>query len=98
MRQDATDTIELSRQPLVWSDKRQSLCDTLPYFKSHQGSLYSHDLIARGILIDGEITIRDTITPNVIITALWVLFLSGLGGCLLISIGVAAESRSPMVA
>lgn len=62
-------------EPPVWSDKRQALCDALPYFKSHQGSLYSSRLVAKGILVDSEASIRDTMTSDVIIYALYVFFL-----------------------
>ncbi|KAH6697235.1 hypothetical protein F5X68DRAFT_226622 [Plectosphaerella plurivora] len=60
----------LSGEPPVWAEKRQALCDALPYFKSHQGSLYTSKLVAKGILIDGELSIRDILTQDVIITAL----------------------------
>ncbi|ROT34664.1 hypothetical protein SODALDRAFT_285960 [Sodiomyces alkalinus F11] len=56
--------------PVVWAEKRQSLCDALPYFKMHQGSLYSKQLIPKGFLIDGEFTYRDMMNTDIVITSL----------------------------
>lgn len=56
--------------PVVWSEKRQGLCDALPYFKMHQGSLYSRKLAPKGFLIDGECTHRDMMDGDIIITSL----------------------------
>lgn len=61
---------QLAIGPPVWSDKRQALCDALPYFKSHQGAMYTSGLVMKGFLIDGEVSIRDMLTSNVIITSL----------------------------
>ncbi|KAI1779325.1 hypothetical protein F4818DRAFT_455388 [Hypoxylon cercidicola] len=57
-------------QPAVWSEKRASLCDALPYFKAHQGSVYMRDLYAYGMLIDGEVGIRDHFSSQLIITSI----------------------------
>lgn len=45
-----------SQQP-VWASTRQSLCDALPYFKAHQGGVYTKDCFPKGILFarNGEI-------------------------------------------
>ncbi|KAL2757753.1 hypothetical protein ACRALDRAFT_2016840 [Sodiomyces alcalophilus JCM 7366] len=58
------------QDPVVWAEKRQSLCDALPYFKMHQGSLYSKRLVPKGFLIDGEFTHRDMMNGDIVITSL----------------------------
>ncbi|KAJ9155445.1 hypothetical protein NKR23_g2011 [Pleurostoma richardsiae] len=55
---------------LVWADKRQALCDSLDYFKAHQGGLYRRDNIARGMLISSGIEIRDVLGKQVVITTM----------------------------
>lgn len=48
-------------QPLVWATNRQSLCDALPYFKSHQGGVYTKNRLPQGILIARNGEVRDTV-------------------------------------
>ncbi|KAL0937584.1 uncharacterized protein CTRU02_207315 [Colletotrichum truncatum] len=57
-------------KPLVWANNRQALCDSLSYYKSHQGSLYTSEKTAKGILINKHATVRDMMGPEVIITTL----------------------------
>lgn len=57
-------------QPLVWSEKRASLAAALPYYKSHQGSLYTSSLVPYGILVDAQVGTRDHFSSQVIITSL----------------------------
>ncbi|KAF9879398.1 hypothetical protein CkaCkLH20_02941 [Colletotrichum karsti] len=54
----------------IWADNRQALCDALPYFKSHEGSLYTSLKVAKGILINKHDTVRDMLGSEVIITTL----------------------------
>ncbi|KAF3065221.1 hypothetical protein GL218_02397 [Daldinia childiae] len=57
-------------QPLAWADKRAAFNDALPYFKSHQGSVYSAGLMPKGMLIDGIVGMRDHFSSQVIITSI----------------------------
>ncbi|KAI2617129.1 hypothetical protein GGR54DRAFT_649065 [Hypoxylon sp. NC1633] len=59
-----------SSQPPVWTDKRAALNDALPYFKSHQGSLYTTGLMPKGMFIDSQVAIRDHFSSQVIITTI----------------------------
>ncbi len=56
-------------QPEVYSRYRTAICETLPYFSSFQGSLYSLDKEAKGFLIDKEFETRDYLGSQVIITS-----------------------------
>ena len=56
-------------QPEVYSRYRTAICETLPYFSSFQGSLYSMDKVAKGFLIDKEFEMRDYLGSQVIITS-----------------------------
>ena len=55
-------------EPSVWAEKRQQLCETLPYYLAYQSSTYVKDGIVLAILIDKEIDIRDKFLDEVIIT------------------------------
>ncbi|KAI1654716.1 hypothetical protein F4813DRAFT_398851 [Daldinia decipiens] len=57
-------------QPLAWADKRAALNDALPYFKSHQGGVYSAGLMPKGMLIDGIVGTRDHFSSQVIVTSI----------------------------
>lgn len=57
-------------QPLAWAEKRAALNDALPYFKSHQGSVYTAGLMPKGMLIDGIVGTRDHFSSEVIITSM----------------------------
>jgi hypothetical protein len=60
---------EPSSPPPVWANTRQQLCDALPYYKSHHGAIYKHKG-AKGILVDKEVTMRDVLDHEIIITTL----------------------------
>lgn len=53
----------------IWAKRRQGLCDALPYFKAHQGSLYTVNLVPFGLLIAREARSRDQFDGQVIITS-----------------------------
>lgn len=55
-------------EPKIWAKRRQGLCDALPYFKSHQGSLYTTNRVPHGLLIAKEARARDHFDGQVIIT------------------------------
>ncbi|KAJ4419637.1 hypothetical protein N0V82_004832 [Gnomoniopsis sp. IMI 355080] len=48
-------------QSPVWASTRQSLCDALPYFKSHQGGVYTKDRVPQGILFAKNGEVGDTV-------------------------------------
>ncbi|KAH8816837.1 hypothetical protein F5884DRAFT_236441 [Xylogone sp. PMI_703] len=54
-------------EPLVWADKRQQLCEALPYYKAYQSGAYMHDGIVHGFLCDKEVGFRDKFTDEVMI-------------------------------
>ncbi|KZL86345.1 oxoglutarate iron-dependent oxygenase protein [Colletotrichum incanum] len=56
--------------PPVWAENRQALCDALPYFKAHEGSLYTKDKIIKGMLLNAFSSARDYLGTEVIITTL----------------------------
>jgi hypothetical protein len=60
-------------QPGIWADKRQQLCETLPYYKAYQGSAYTKNHTVFGILIDKEVEDRDKFDEEVIITS-WLVY------------------------
>ena len=59
-------------QPEVWASKRQQLCEALPYYNAYQSGAYTHDGIARSILIDKEVSVRDKFDEEVVITSVYV--------------------------
>ena len=61
---------EPSGMPQVWAEKRSALCNALPYFRSHQSSLYSHNGVAVGMLIDAKVGDHDIFSSQVIITTM----------------------------
>ncbi|OTA91335.1 hypothetical protein M434DRAFT_32784 [Hypoxylon sp. CO27-5] len=54
---------EPSAEPPVWAEVKAALADAVPYFRKHQGSLYTKDRIAQGMLIDAEYG-TSTYTPT----------------------------------
>ena len=60
---------QIPGEPKIWGKRRQGLCDALPYFKAHQGSLYTVDLLPLGFLIADEARARDHFDGQVIITS-----------------------------
>ena len=61
---------QASGQPPVWSERRAALNDAVPYFKAHQGSLYTNDIIPKGMLIDAQVGGHDYFGSQVIITSM----------------------------
>ncbi|KAI1407780.1 hypothetical protein F5Y13DRAFT_205720 [Hypoxylon sp. FL1857] len=57
-----------SGEPLVWSNRRAALNDAVPYYRAHQGSLYTMKNVPQGMLIDAEVGSRDHFGSQVIIT------------------------------
>ncbi|TEA20373.1 hypothetical protein C8034_v008947 [Colletotrichum sidae] len=54
---DSTNTrVEAFSTPEIWAENRQSLCDALPWYKSHEASLYTIDKVAKGILINKQVS------------------------------------------
>lgn len=51
-------------QSVVWASNRQALCDALPYFKSHQGGVYTKDCFPQGILFARNGEMGDTVMMN----------------------------------
>jgi hypothetical protein len=56
--------------PPVWADKRQSLCEALPYYKSYQGGSYTSNSLIKGTLLDGFPGVRDYIDANTVVMSL----------------------------
>ncbi|KAI6088483.1 hypothetical protein F4821DRAFT_277204 [Hypoxylon rubiginosum] len=56
--------------PRVWAEKRAALSDSLPYFRIHQGSLQTQNMVPKGMLIDSEVGPRDYFGSQVIITSI----------------------------
>ena len=54
-------------QPSVWADKRQQLCETLPYYRAYQSGAYTSDGLAHGFLCDKEVGDRDVFTDYIMI-------------------------------
>jgi hypothetical protein len=54
-------------QPPVWADKRQQLCETLPYYRAYMSGAYIHDGIARGFMCDKEVGDRDKFDEEIMI-------------------------------
>ncbi|KAF8858768.1 hypothetical protein BDZ45DRAFT_590705 [Acephala macrosclerotiorum] len=55
-------------KPLVWADKRQQLCETLPNYKAYQSGAYTNNGILHGFLIDAEVGPLDKFDDQIIIT------------------------------
>ncbi|KAH9235181.1 hypothetical protein K456DRAFT_1808702, partial [Colletotrichum gloeosporioides 23] len=54
----------------VWADNRQALCDSVGYYKAHESSMYTNSKIARGILINKHVSVRDMLSAEVVITTI----------------------------
>lgn len=53
--------------PPVWSDRRQGLCETLPYYRAYQSGAYMNDGLVYGFLCDKEVGPTDRFTDEVMI-------------------------------
>jgi hypothetical protein len=56
-------------EPPVWADKRQSLCEALPYYKAYMSGAYQQAGVARGFLVDKEVGPRDKFEEEILITS-----------------------------
>jgi hypothetical protein len=56
-------------KPPVWADKRQSLCEALPYYKAYMSGAYQQAGVARGFLVDKEVGLRDKFEEEILITS-----------------------------
>jgi hypothetical protein len=54
-------------EPPVWADKRQSLCETLPYYKAYQSGAYITCGIVRAFMCDKEVGPRDKFDEEIMI-------------------------------
>lgn len=59
-------------QPPVSSNVRAALCDSIDYWKAHQGGIQSVKKVATGMLLNGQTTPRDILQAQVIITTVYV--------------------------
>ena len=55
-------------QPLVWADKKQQLCETLPYYRAYESAAYTVNGIVLGMVIDKEVGPRDKFDDQIVIT------------------------------
>ncbi|KAJ5947833.1 hypothetical protein N7466_000848 [Penicillium verhagenii] len=63
-----TPAFQFHGNPLAWAETRQSLCDSLEWYRSVQGSAYQKDGVCYGLLFDGDCGTRFHIDDEVIIT------------------------------
>lgn len=54
-------------KPPVWAEKRQQLCETLPYYRAYQSGAYSDNGVVKGFMIDKEVGVRDKFTSEIVI-------------------------------
>lgn len=59
-------------QPPVSSNIRAALCDSIDYWKAHQGGIQSTANVATGMLLNGKTTPRDILQAQVIVTTVYV--------------------------
>ncbi|KAI8623146.1 hypothetical protein F5Y19DRAFT_482041 [Xylariaceae sp. FL1651] len=55
--------------PPVSADFRSAMCDSISYWKQHQGGIQSNDKVASGMLLNGKTTPRDVLSHQVVITS-----------------------------
>jgi hypothetical protein len=55
-------------EPPVWAEKRQALCEALPYYRAYMSGAYVQDGVARSLMVDKEVGPRDKFTEEIIIT------------------------------
>lgn len=55
-------------EPPVWAEKRQQLCEALPYYRAYMSGGYLHDGLVRAFLIDKEVRDRDVFDEEIVIT------------------------------
>jgi hypothetical protein len=59
-------------EPPISSNIRAALCDSIQYWRAHQGGIQSSEKIATGMLLNGKTTPRDVLGAQVIITTVYV--------------------------
>lgn len=59
---------ECKGSPQVWAEERQALCETLPYYLSHQGACYMLNGIVRSMMFDEVDDPRDFMDADVIVS------------------------------
>ncbi|KAJ8122497.1 hypothetical protein ONZ43_g1325 [Nemania bipapillata] len=55
-------------EPPISSNIRAALCDSIQYWRAHQGGIQSKEKIATGMLLNGKTTPRDVLGAQVIVT------------------------------
>ncbi|KAI0913754.1 hypothetical protein F4823DRAFT_640314 [Ustulina deusta] len=55
-------------QPPMYSNIRAALCDSIHFWKTHQGGIQSTNMVATGMLLNGKTTPRDVLRSQVIVT------------------------------
>ncbi|CAG8843109.1 30139_t:CDS:2, partial [Gigaspora margarita] len=55
-------------RPRVWSQTRQELCESVPYFRNWQSGVYFKEGVTYGYLVDGYGAMRDVCNGRVIIS------------------------------
>jgi hypothetical protein len=73
----STDNLTLDKpeafgEPPIWADKRQALCETLPYYRAYQSGAYTSHSLVYGFLYDKEVGARDVFTDQVYIARVYV--------------------------
>jgi hypothetical protein len=53
--------------PPVWADKRQSLCETLPYYRAYQSGAYITRGVVHAFMVDKEVGPRDKFEEEILI-------------------------------
>lgn len=56
--------------PPAWGHSRQQMCEAIPWFRAHQQGAYTSGGIVHGLLIAGEVGIRDVFGTQKIITTM----------------------------
>lgn len=54
-------------KPPVWADKRQQLCETLPYYRAYQSGAYRSGGIIHAFMCDKEVGPRDKFDDEIMI-------------------------------
>lgn len=61
--------------PPVWAEKRQALCESLPYYRAYMSGAYAQNGLARCFMVDKEVGPRDKFTEEIMIARVWVVSL-----------------------
>jgi hypothetical protein len=55
-------------EPDIWCDKRQGLCEALPYYRAYQSGPYTKDNLVHGLMVNNEVGERDWFDDQIMIT------------------------------